>query len=159
MAAEAGFGLPDDATPWRRASKAYATDRALLALAIPALASGAALVARQPMLAILVAIVGVVFAARQLFIWRHAHHALDRGQIFTRHGWLAPSLDIGDEIKVQSVELAQGPLARRRGYATINFGIAGGTLAMHGVLLADARTIAARVADTAAAVDFSDLPR
>ena len=55
--------------------------------------------------------------------------------------------------------LAQGPLGRRRGYATLHFGIAGGSLSMSGLPLDRARTIARAVLDSAAAVDFSDLPR
>ncbi len=159
VAAEAGFRLPGAATPWHRASPAYAADRALLSLAVPAAAALAALLARQPLLATAIALIGLAAGARQLLAWRHAQHALDQGQVFTRHGWLAPSLDIGDEVKVQSVELAQGPIARRRGYATLHFGVAGGKLAMHGVPLGDARAIAAQVADAAASVDFSALPR
>ncbi len=61
-------------------------------------------------------------------------------------------------VKLQSVEIAQGPLARWRGYADIRFGVAGGTLEMHGVPLDEARAIRAAVLDSIAAVDFSRLP-
>ena len=79
--------------------------------------------------------------------------------MFVRRGGLSPRLDLADRIKVQSVELAQGPLGRRRGYATLHFGIAGGSLSITGLPLDRARQIAAAVHDSAAAVDFSQLPR
>ena len=62
------------------------------------------------------------------------------------HGWLAPRLDIASRVKLQSVEIAQGPLGRRRGYADVKFGVAGGTLELHGVPLDEARAIRARSA-------------
>ena len=75
-----------------------------------------------------------------------------------REGWIAPRLDIASRVKLQSVEIVQGPLARRRGYADIKFGVAGGTLEMKGVPLESARAIRAAVLDSIAAVDFSRLP-
>ena len=159
IVAEAGFSLPDRSTPWHRASKRYATDRALV-IAIPtAIIAGTELLFKFPLLASAMLVLGLTLTVTTLFAWRHARHALDNRLIFTRHGWFAPSLDIGNAVKVQSVELKQGPLARRRGYASVHFGIAGGSLAMHGVPLGEARAIAGAVLDQAAALDFSALPR
>ena len=60
-------------------------------------------------------------------------------------------------MKLQSVEIVQGPWARRRGYATVKFGIAGGTFEMEGVPIEEARDIRAAVLGSIAAVDFSQL--
>ena len=79
--------------------------------------------------------------------------------MFVRRGWLSPRLELADRLKVQSIELVQGPLARRRGYATLNFGIAGGSLSIAGLPIDRARLVAREVLDSAAAVDFSALPR
>jgi putative membrane protein len=76
-----------------------------------------------------------------------------------RRGWLAPRIDIASRVKLQSVEIAQGPIAHRRGYADVKFGIAGGKLEMHGIPLEDARAIRAAVLESIASVDFSALPR
>ena len=54
---------------------------------------------------------------REHFLSRHDRHAIDGERLYVRRGWLAPRLDIASRIKLQSVEIAQGPIARRRGYA------------------------------------------
>src|SRR5207344_2907091 len=82
-----------------------------------------------------------LLAVRQLFLSRHDRHAIDGERLYVRHGWLAPRLDIASRVKLQSIEIAQGPIARRRGYAALRFGVAGGTLEMGGVPLADAQLI------------------
>ena len=55
------------------------------------------------------------------------------------------------------MEITQGPIARRRGYANLTFGVAGGTLAIAGVPLEEARAIRRAVLDSIAGVDFSRL--
>ena len=98
-----------------------------------------------------------VIAVGQYFRWRRARHAIDARQIYARQGWLAPSIDIANRVKLQSVEIAQGPLARRGNYATLRLGLAGGTLSFEAVPLSDARRIRAAVLDSIAGVDFSRL--
>jgi putative membrane protein len=167
-----GFALPDDATEWHRSARQQRTDSVVLTLApFAALAAVVATIATLlvsrpgevpagwPMLAAAgLAVVGGFLALREWHLWRHSRHAIDARQLYVRHGWLAPRLDIASRVKLQSVEIAQGPLARRRGYADLKFGVAGGTLEMHGVPLDEARAIRAAVLDSIAAVDFSRLP-
>lgn len=164
----AGFDLPDGITHWHRPSPRYRRDRALISALPFAFAAALQLVlgpllpeeARgwYPLVAAGLAALGVVFAARELFLSRHDRHAIDGERIYVRQGWLAPRLDIGSRVKLQSIEIAQGPVARRRGYADLVFGVAGGTLAMHGIPLADARLIRDGVLHSIAGVDFSRLP-
>ena len=164
----AGFDLPDGITHWHRPSPRYRRDRALLSALPFALAAALQLVLGPllpeqaggwyPFVAVGLAVVGLVFAARQLFLSRHDRHAIDGERIYVRRGWLAPRLDIGSRVKLQSIEIAQGPIARRRGYADLVFGVAGGTLAMNGVPLTDARLIRDGVLHSIAKVDFSRLP-
>jgi putative membrane protein len=165
----AGFDLPGERVEWRRASTRHRVDavvRSIVPFAVPAAIAGwiASLVGginatSTAATAAGLGILGLALAVRELFLWRHRHHALDGRQLFVRHGWLAPRLDIASQVKIQSVEIAQGPIARRRAYADIRFGLAGGTLEIHGVPLAEARAIRQAVLDSAAAVDFSQLPR
>jgi putative membrane protein len=162
-----GFALPDTSTQWRLASVRQRNDSiALTVILFGLLAGGAALFfsslphfpAVLPLLVpVGLGLAGVFFAAREWYLWRHRRHARDARQLFVRHGWLAPRLDIASRVKLQSVEITQGPWARRRGYAALKFGIAGGTLEMQGVPLAEARAIRAEVLDSIAAVDFSRL--
>ena len=165
-----GFVLPGPATDWHMASRRQRNDSialAVLPLALIAVAAlGVALAARAaglpasgPLLAAFgLAAFGAFLAVRAWYLWRHRRHAIDARQLFVREGWLAPHLAIASRVKLQSVEIAQGPWARRRGYADVNFGVAGGKLAMHGVPLEAARAIRAAVLDSIAAVDFSRLP-
>src|SRR5690606_7808775 len=98
---------------------------------------------------------GGFLAVRERYLWHHRRHAIDARQLFVREGWLAPHLAIASRVKLQSVEIAQGPLGRRHGYADVKFGIAGGKLEMHGVPLEGAKALRAAVLDSIAAVDFS----
>jgi putative membrane protein len=164
----AGFDLPDGITHWHRSSPRYRRDRAVLSALPFVLAATLQLVlgpllpeeagAWYPFVAAGLGVVGLLFAARELFLSRHDRHAIDGERIYVRHGWLAPRLDIGSRVKLQSIEIAQGPIARRRGYADLVFGVAGGHLAMAGVPLEDARLIRDGVLHSIAGVDFSRLP-
>src|SRR5690606_20064626 len=98
---------------------------------------------------------GGFLTLREWHLWRHRRRAMDSRQLYAREGWLAPRLDLASRVKLQSVEIAQGPLARRRGYADLKFGIAGGTLEMRGLPLGEARDIRHAVLESIGTVDFS----
>ena len=167
VVAATGFHLPAASIAWRRPSPRHRFDRALLGVIPLALAGfaasllGSSLDAPRgtlPALAVGLLALAVLLVVRARFLWRHDRHAIDASQLFARRGWLAPRLDIASRVKLQSVEIAQGPLARRRGYADVHFGVAGGALRLRGVPLDEARAIRAAVLDSIAAVDFSSLP-
>jgi putative membrane protein len=163
----AGFDLPASDTEWRRPSARHRFDQAmfgavplgLAALAVPIVNARLGQPLELPLLAsaALVAL-AAFFAVREHFLWRRDRHAIDARHVFVRRGWLAPRLDIASRLKLQSVEIAQGPLARRRGYADLKFGVAGGSLELGGIPLDDARAIRRAVLDSIASVDFSRLP-
>ncbi|RPF71320.1 PH domain-containing protein [Aurantiacibacter spongiae] len=165
---EAQFALPVDALDWRRSSRRYRTDRLLLSAGTCFIAAGAFLLAKAVLPAdarglglgaVLMAAIGVMFAAQQAFLWRHQRHALDETFLFTRRHWLAPEMKIASRIKLQSVEISQGPLSRLRGYADLNLGLAGGKLAIPGLPLEEARRIRGEIVGSITAVDFAKLPR
>lgn len=168
VVAATGFSLPDESTAWRRPSPSYRRDRALLcavplglaavisALSIPALPGVRGWGLLVPVLLVMLAGFSVL---REHFLWRHDRHALDGRHVHIRRGWLAPRLDIASRVKLQSIEIAQGPIARRHGYAGVKFGVAGGKLEMHGVPLEEARAIRAAVLESIASINFSALPR
>jgi putative membrane protein len=128
----------------------------LAGLSVPALPEARGFGVLLPLL--LLALAGFL-ALREHFLWRYDRHAIDARHIHVRRGWLTPRLDIASRLKLQSVEIVQGPIARRRGYADVKFGVAGGKLEMHGVPLEEARAIRAAVLETIASVDFSALSR
>ncbi len=90
---------------------------------------------------------------------RNYRDALDDAQIYVREGWWRQRLTIAPQVKVQTVEIAQGPIARRQGLASVNFGISGGTLEMVALPLETARVIRDAVMERVAAVDYSAINR
>ncbi len=91
--------------------------------------------------------------------WRKYGDRIDDGQIYMREGWWRQRLTIAPQVKVQTVEIAQGPIARRQGLASLNFGIAGGTLEMIALPLETAREMRDAVMERVAAVDYSVVNR
>jgi putative membrane protein len=87
--------------------------------------------------------------------WRSYRFGLDDQQLYLRRGWWQLRLTLAPQLKVQSVEIAQGPLARRYGLASLKFGIAGGTLEIVALPLSTAQAIRAAVMEKVAAVNYS----
>ncbi len=160
IVAAAGFSLPDDTVQWHRPSRAYRFDLALFS-ALPLVLAGIVLlfIGQLAWFAPLLWVVAALVALRQHVLWRFERHAVDARQILSRRGWLSPTLVAASRIKLHSVEIAQGPLARWRGYASLRFGLAGGALAFDGLPLDEARAMRGAVLDSIASVDFSALPR
>ena len=159
IAAEAGFALPAPDQEWQRASEKYCHDRALLAAGLFVVLALAAITAGYLAVALGLIVIGLLLAFREYRLWLSDGHALDPLQVLSRHGWLSPMLMVASRVKLNSVEIAQGPLARKRGYATLRFGLAGGRLVMRGVPLGEAVLIRARVLRSLAEVDFARLKR
>lgn len=86
---------------------------------------------------------------------RNYRDAIDGVQLYVRRGWWRQQLLIAPQVKVQSAEIVQGPIARRQGLAAIHFGISGGTLEMVALPLDTARAIRDAVMEQVAAVDYS----
>lgn len=91
--------------------------------------------------------------------WRVYRYGSDDGQVYVRQGWWRQKMSILPQERVQSVEIVQGPLARMTGLATVHFGVAGGSIAMIALPLAEARAIRDQVMAVVAPVDFSELNR
>ncbi len=153
----ARFDPPDVHLDWQRGSARYRLDGALLAGAI--LVPAAALVAAtgRPWLA-MAPILGAAFLTlRGVFLWRFERNALSPKQLFIGSGWLAPTLAIANRVKLQSVEISQSFIGRWRGYVTLQLGLAGGTMALHGISEARARELRKAILASITATDFSEL--
>lgn len=87
--------------------------------------------------------------------WRQYRFGLDDHQLYLKRGWWRQQITIAPQVKVQSVEIAQGPLSRRQGLASLRFGIAGGTMEMVALPLVTAVAIRDAVMEKVAAVDYS----
>lgn len=160
----AGFRLPGGETDWHHASKKYRNDSMLLdSLFFVVLAAIVGTVAQQLApdwtalaVGLLLALAGF-FAIANYYAWQFKRHALDESQIMARSGLLSPQSQIATRLKLHSVEIAQGPLARLRGYATLHLGLAGGEFSIPGVPLERAREVRRKVLETIAATDFSQI--
>jgi putative membrane protein len=152
-----GFHLPPEGAEWHRAMTRYRIDKAVLAALFLVPATIVAAVVADNLLWI-APLIGLVFTlTEQWWRWRHDYRALGERQLYSRHGWFSPSLAIASRVKLQSVEIAQGPLARRRGYASLHLGLAGGRLRIHGMPLGEARRWRSAICESIARSDFSEL--
>jgi len=139
----AGFQLPDETTPWHRASKLHRTDKAVLDSALFVLAAIPTAIFAPFGLFLIPLGLAVLSVGANLYAWEFRRHAIDERQVYASAGFLSPTLGIATRLKLHSVEIVQGPLARLRGYATVHFGLAGGNFAMKGVPIAKARALRA----------------
>ncbi|WP_340588141.1 PH domain-containing protein [Erythrobacter alti] len=159
IAAEAGFTLPDGAEEWRRPSPNYYSDSAIITTIVMSILAVGVIIAGFAWASIPIGLLAVVLIAREFYLWRYDRHALDPAQVLSRRGWLAPRTQIANRVKLHSVEIAQGPLGRWRGYCDLKFGLAGGSFSFDGLALEDAHKLRAAVLDSIASVDFANLPR
>lgn len=157
IVSETGFHLPDNAADWQRGSKNYRIDRvAIRALLLIPLAVGCAVFVSAPLW--IAPLLGLAWiAVLEAFHFSHDRHALDPDQLYSRQGWLSPKLAIASRVKLQSVEIARGPIARRRGYATLHLGLAGGQMAIPGLPIARAESLREGVLASIGKKDFSAL--
>ncbi|MFM7350529.1 MAG: PH domain-containing protein [Erythrobacter sp.] len=159
IARSAGFRLPDGATRWHRASKRHRNVMLLRdAAAFVVLTIVAAVVAPFGLFLIPLGMI-LVSVGVNLYAWEFRRHALDEEQVYASHGFFSPTQEVAQRLKLHSVEIVQGPVARASGYATVHLGLAGGSFVMHGVPLAEARALRAAVMKTIAATDYSRLDR
>ena len=157
MSSRRSHARPDSPRPSAR----YRFDTALIVGGLFGLGALAALLvlsatqAATPLFAIVPLAVGGALAAWQRFLWRFERHALDGAQIYSRRGWLAPRTDVASRVKLQSAEIAQGPIARRRGYATLKLGLAGGKLEIEGIPAERAAELRTAILGSIPSQDFS----
>lgn len=155
----AGFHLPGAGLRWQRASKRHLTDATIFWMLACAAAAIAAAVFLPFGVAFVPIGVAIIITGANLYAWEFRRHALDETQIFATTGMMSPTSRIATRLKLHSVEIAQGPLARWRGYATVHLGLAGGSFAIPGVPLEEARKLRASVIETIAATDYSRLDK
>lgn len=155
IARAAGFPLPGGDILWQRPARRAFIDRAAIGALVPLVAAIGLALSPLPALALLPLAAIPIVVLRQALLWPRSRYAIDARQIYSRRGWLAPRIDVASRVKLQSVEITQGPLARRGGYATLHLGLAGGTLSFEALPVAEARGMRAAVLDSMTGVDFS----
>ncbi|WP_435419240.1 PH domain-containing protein [Parerythrobacter aurantius] len=163
----AGFRPAGRDVAWQRRTQAYRNVSMLIDGGVLTLLSAALLLLSQGLeiegladrwyMALIPAAFGAGLVLRQYFLWRRDRYAIDEVQVYRRHGWLSPALRIASRTKLQSVEIRQGPLARRMGYASLHLGLAGGTFSLEGIPVAGARELRRAVLESISEQDFSQL--
>jgi len=153
----AGFAPPGEGLEWHRASTRYRFDSALLDAAVFLVAAIPVAIFAPPVFALIPLVLAAVAAAVNLYGWQFHRHALDARQIFSTRGYLSPSTQIASRAKLHSVELRQGPIAQRRGYATLNLGLAGGTFSAPGIPIDRARELRRAILDSISAKELAEL--
>ncbi|PKP92488.1 MAG: hypothetical protein CVT75_07645 [Alphaproteobacteria bacterium HGW-Alphaproteobacteria-14] len=157
IVAAAGFHLPDERINWHRASRRHRDDTAIIS-ALPFVVAAILGAVLAPLGVALIPLgLAVVMVGAQLYAWEFRRHAIDPEQIFSTTGLMSPTSRISTRQKLHSVEIAQGPLARWRGYATVHLGLAGGSFSIPGIPLKAARILRASILDTIAAIDYSQI--
>ncbi len=157
IAQAAGIDAPDGDERLRKGAKLHWLIQ--LALLVPPLliAMAALLIFADRPLAptLFLSLLLVITACLFWCDWRKYRFGLDDQQLYLRRGWWQQQLTLAPQVKVQSIEIAQGPLARRCGLASLKFGIAGGTLEMVALPLSTAQAIREAVMEKVAEVDYS----
>lgn len=164
IAGIAGFAIdPQPGSEWQRGSRNYRIDGAIIDFAVLALIAAGASISltltgvASPIWALIPFTIGGVLAARQMFLWRYDFNAIDPAHFFVKRGWLAPRLDVASRVKLQSVEISRGPIAKRRGYATLRLGLAGGPLDFEGLPVERAEQLREAILSSISGTDFSEL--
>ncbi len=158
VAREAGVAAPAPDLKFTPSHLAAWLDGYLILLVLAAIcALGLAVFSSAGAKAALPFVITLPLAPFLWFSWRNSRSAMDDDQLFVRQGWWRERMTIAAQAKVQSVEISQGPLAKLRGLASVQFGISGGTLAIQTIPLATAQSIRDGVLERVVAVDYSAL--
>ena len=152
---EAGFAPAGDDADWFAASGRFRLDRAVLRSIVLLIVAGALAFTPRPALALIPLALAALVALTEFMRWKTTRFAVDTQQLYTREYWLAPRRRIAKRVKLHSAGITQGPIARRRGYATLVLGLAGGSLTMPGLPIERARAVRRAVVDSMTATDFS----
>lgn len=161
IAAEAGIGAPIADTPMQRGRLTWWLAGILLLLPIvfAAMAAVVLFADASPNKSLLLLLIPAAMLIVGAIEWRIYRHADDSTQLYVRRGWWRQQLTVMPQVRVQSVEIAQSPLARLAGLVSLRFGVAGGKLEMIALPRETAEAIRDRVLAVAAPIDFSEINR
>jgi putative membrane protein len=159
ISAVAGITAPSESSVLRRGRFAWWLAGFVILLPIICIAMAAMIVFADSsfLKATLLWLLPLFLLGVSVIEWRLYRYGIDDAQVYVRRGWWRQKLSILPQIRVQSAEVSQGPLARITGLATVHFGVAGGSISMMALPLAEAKAIRDAVINSAAPFDFSKL--
>ena len=155
--AEAGIAPPSADTEFLRGNFRWWLSGFIIVIPLILAAMVAVMVFAEASLArsLLLLIIPLGLLASGTLEWRKYRYAEDSSRLYVRRGWWRQQLTILPQVRVQSAEITQGPLAKLSGLVSLHFGIAGGTLELIAIRRETAEAIRDRVMAIAAPVDFS----
>nr|WP_298898041.1 PH domain-containing protein [uncultured Altererythrobacter sp.] len=164
----AKFEPPSEDLDWRHASRKYRFDSAAIEGGIFAFIAvilatliGTGIIGEGFVYAAFLPLIplslSIFFTGANLYAWQFHRHALSGSQIFGRKGLISPATRVASRVKLHSVEIVQGPIAQRRGYATLHLGLAGGAFSIPGLPIKRARELKSAILHSIASRDFSQL--
>ncbi|WP_230292928.1 PH domain-containing protein [Croceicoccus sp. Ery5] len=156
VARAARIALPGPETQWHRPSARPWVDCFAL-FAVVLIAAGAGMMIGGVDWWYTPWLVVPVLAGLFTLNWMRRGWAMEDGQVFVRTGLLAPVITSAPAIKLQSVEIARGPLGMLRGYVALKCGLAGGSLELDGLMAETAESLRQAILAEIARVDFSRL--
>lgn len=158
IAAVAGISLPGADAAFVRGKAAYWLNGLVIIIPLILAAIVAAMVFGEFAInAFWLLLIPALLSLLAILQWRLSLHRLDDNSLIVKDGWWQQRMSIAPQVKVQTVEISQGPLSRLQGLCKIHFGIADGSLSIPGLKLADARVIATQVLKKVAPVDYSKI--
>lgn len=154
---------PSDEAIFVRSHISYVAASAILGVIIAAIASVAVIFSDGTDALTWIWSLGLIPLLFGLLNWRYHFHTMDKDQIYVKSGFWNQRMTILPMVKVQSVDLAQGPLSQYKKVADVRFGIAGGSglsvLTVHNIPIATAQYLRSQCITAAKDVDFSALIR
>ncbi len=154
--AELNVAPPPERGAFGRASAGIAVDRWIAGAAVWT-GLGVAGWTVNPPLGLLAIPVIALLALRAWLKWRGRGRAVSADHIFTRMGWWRRQVLAARMDAAQSVTLISGPLQRRRGLATLVFGLPGVTAGFEDIPREEALAIRQAVLARIAPVDYAQL--
>jgi putative membrane protein len=121
---ELGWRPLPSSPDWRRVSKSYVTQVAIIAAPL-LLVAAAQLAIFWPFALLYALALGAVILWRWLG-WYRTAYVLDGDRLLIRHGWFRRRLVILPLRKIQSIDLSENVVTRWLGIVTLRFGVAGG---------------------------------
>lgn len=158
LLAVAGITPPSDNLQFRQADPGPMLDRAVLR-SLLLLATGLIWWLVGLPYGWLVVFPAAFLALRDWLTWRQEWRAIEHGQLFLKAHWWNHIQVIAPQLNVQTVTIGRGPLERRRGLATIHFGLINSHMRFAAIPLAEALALRDRIIAIVAPVDFSHLGR
>jgi putative membrane protein len=154
----AGIDIAPDALSLSRSPASVWTDKALATI-VPATiaASASAFFGHAGINAAWILLTPLLLTPFVWLAWSHSQSAITDNTIFVRDGWWRQRFTIAEHVKMQSVEIRQGPIARWRGLAHVHFGLSGGSLHIRAIPLTQAQSIRDNVVDQMCRVDYAKL--